>query len=295
MFEAGLGSIPLSSDTLSLLHHADTNTEPTLFQATRYQLMKERIRNMMGVLFLAWTADAALVINQDVKQPQPLNKSSIQYISYKQDTKLTKDNIPKPDAPIQDIIDSLDTDEKYQLFVQTNHSPIVPKTPWTFLKTLAYSPTEFQANGWKAPCNGPSEFACEVGARHGKNMYQLVLWPGTGKKLSDVSSLDDLKHENSWHIVSFYKRYDAQTEEHQYVIFDNSNLVVLNPGESLASWIEKEHFSLPQPLGGITKWKRVPQDLRAKFARYARRTLDEDEIEITPISKPATISIIAQN
>jgi hypothetical protein len=256
---------------------------------TMIQTAREGMRKTIQYLLIVAAAETPFIVNEEVEQPIPLpqyhNQSYIHFASN------VVRPLPSPDAPIQEIIDSLNTDDRYQKFIKKHGSRYFPITPWTFLGNYGYSPESFQENNWKAPCNGYAEFACEVGARHGKKMYLLGLWPDGTKDRETNESFEDHKHRTSWHLVAFYKTYDENTGQYQFIIF-NGDIVKLKPGEPLSTFTHEEHYEIIEPVGGIVEWKRVSDDWRAKIARHAVSTVKEHDIKSTVI--PMRSRFIAQ-
>ncbi len=245
---------------------------------TRWQ----HIRRWCYLALVALLADTASVMTEDVEQPVPLRSRTVSTRPLEGSEFVFWLSSADPDDDIQTIIDDLDSDGKYQAFLKEHSDHTLPKTPWTFLWTFAYSPEEFQDNDWEAPCNGYAEFACEVGERHGKNMYVLALWPD-GSNEKPKNSVDDFKRRHSWHIVAFYLRYDRKTGTRNYVVFNNDTVTYLQPEITLAEWSASNGYEII-PGVGMKKWKRVPHDWRAELGRHIiQPNLIEDQIEPTVI------------
>lgn len=291
VFEAEWNSI---SPERALLHpQTDINEESYEVSEKPNGILRYGLRNIrqsIAYISLLLTAETAYILQQDIEQPTPIvqmNESSyLQFVRYK------AEGLPSSDAPIEEIIDSLDTDEKYIEFLKKYSDGYFPVTPWTFLGSYAYSPTQLQEENWTAPCNGFAEFACEVGTRHGKKMYLLSLWPDgkTTTEHHDENTVEEHKHRNSWHLVAFYKLQDGQSGQSQYVIFDNNNLIRLEPGEPLSTYTSQQHYDIIHPLGGITEWKRPYDDWRAKIARHIG-SINEDQVIETVIPHSSIMSI----
>lgn len=199
--------------------------------------------------------------------------------------------IPRADEDIQSIIDALDTDEKYEFFVQANCKSAMPKTPWGFFGSYGYSPEAFQDNDWSGACNTFSEFACEVGERHGKHMYLVAMWPNGTRKHQSCTSVDEVKHKNSWHVVAAYKTQRKGDNEPHFVIFDNNKVIALEPGATLSEWADTQGFDIIEPVGGIIKWHRVADDCRAKIGRHMSISLSEEDMEVSPtVIQPIAIA-----
>ncbi len=288
MFEAEWNAI--SPERLfSCPPNAERSEVPLEERKSLLSLSRENVRKALRYALVILAAETAYILPQSVEQPKPIrkyqNQSTTQLASY------SARPLPQPDAPIQEIIDSLDTDDRYIQFVQKYSKAYFPITPWTFASSYAYSPQTLQREGWQAPCNGLSEFACEVGTRHGKEMYLMALWPDGSENSKAGDSLEENKHRKSWHLVAFYKLYDEASQQHQYIIFNNSTVTALDLGESLDSYAAREHYEIMQPLGGIVKWERVYDDWRAKLARHTGGTIAEEDIIPTTIAAPNVFSI----
>lgn len=281
VFEADWNSA-VSPERLFLESHSGNNDCPNITpdKQSFVRTSLKNIRRATQIFIIATIAETPFILNREVEQPTPIVQHQgapyVQYVS------VNGDGLPSPDDPINDIIDSLDSDERYQAFLKKNSSGYFPITPWTFLGSYAYSPQSLQEHNWKAPCNGFAEFACEVGTRHGKKMYLLGLWPdGERTPSNEGDTLEEHKHRSSWHLVAFYKLQNKYTQEFQYVIFDNDTVTTLEPGLPLSSYAAEKHYNVIVPMGGIAEWKRVPDDWRAKIARHVGTTIEEDEIQTT--------------
>ena len=267
-------------------------SETTVEVPAEKQTLFRKFRKALYMALITFSADTVMVLNSETEQPHPLPnyhvRPHIHLTSYNQVSAPTP-RLPHPEDDIQTIIDELDTDEKYQQFVKEYGNSMMPRTPWTFLSSYAYSPEEFRDNNWTGACNTYAEFSCEVGARHGKKMYQMALWPNGKKKDSSDNTADNKKHRHSWHIVSFYKKQDYTTGAINYVIFDNTTVTELDANTSLASWADDRGYAIIHPIGGIVEWERTARDCRAELGRHMTCTIQEKDIVPTITGEPAAL------
>lgn len=266
-----------------------TEKTETPTQCTVFRRMREGIHRNVQLLLLALVIDTVNVLTVKVEQPTALPPRS----EYYQPPFLQKESmsdeerqaakqallrtLPPANAPIETIIDSLDSNEKYALFLQTHASYHLPKCFVPFIDQYASSPAELQKNNWTASCSTFAEFACEVGARHGKNMHLALMKP-----LDECFEQAKPDDKPCWHVVAFYKEIHPDGSITTTIF---SNMVVYTKYSNIAAYCCDNEYH----PAVVARWSRSPSDYRARIARYAWwNTIAEDSVIPTqaPIQKP---------
>ena len=157
-----------------------------------------------------------------------------------------------PDEDIHSIMHGLETVEDLEKFLHEHTIHKNEDVDAGFFETYRQDPEDFQAQGWKGPCNNFAEFTAHWAYCHGGTPYIVSLCPkGVVPKCTD-----------SWHQVTVCKMEDGRL-----LIFNNEIITWWNG--TLDDYIEKKFPTFDVfPFGGVIEWKLAQNNFRAKAAQH---------------------------
>lgn len=201
----------------------------------------EKHRDLFRTAIIATVVIGAYQAAKDIgPDTSPIPQMSV-YVSH-------GSGLPPPHANMEEILWSLRTFDEFAEFYNTH---VRHDDSGNFFAQYHRDLGEFQAAGWKGPCNNGVRLLCEWGIRHGYRAYYSNLCPA-----NPLHAFSE-----SWHQIGFIKPHKDLEE---YWIVDS---LTLRHTGTLEQYLQKHHpASTMTPLiGGVRQYARMRPNFLSRF------------------------------